>query len=112
MRLILSLSILFFSKTLLAEQLGQFIKNSGYGAAGGAVVGVVSLAFVDKPSENLNNISKGAALGLYAGIGYGIYQLFNPRPTIEKNYIDEVQHHLLPTISSSGDWNIIAIWKF
>ncbi len=54
----------------------RFLKSCGYGTLGGALAGVVSLAFTDKPSEHLNNIAKGASLGLYFGIGYGLYRVY------------------------------------
>lgn len=62
-----------------------FLKSCGYGALGGAGAGVMSLAFVDKPSEQLNNISKGASLGLYFGIGYGLYKVYGA-PESKSNY--------------------------
>ena len=41
----------------------------GYGAVGGAALGVASLAFGGKP----RSIAQGASLGLYAGILFGAY---------------------------------------
>lgn len=70
------LAILFFQvpKTQ-AQNLRSFIKNCAWGSLLGAGAGVVSLAFVDKPGESWNNVAKGASLGLYSGIAYGLYDL-------------------------------------
>lgn len=50
---------------------------SGYGAAGGALLGLASMAFDGKA----RNIPRGASLGLYAGLlfsAYVIYSHYNP----------------------------------
>lgn len=39
----------------------------------GAGVGVVSLLAEDKPDKHMINIARGASLGLYAGMAYGLY---------------------------------------
>ncbi len=42
-------------------------------------MGVASLAFSDDPGSKMNNIARGASLGLYAGIGFGLYVVYgNP----------------------------------
>lgn len=46
---------------------------SAYGTAAGALIGVASLAFTEDPGSKLNNIARGASLGLYAGMGLGLY---------------------------------------
>jgi hypothetical protein len=58
-----------------AKDLRGFLKNCAWGTLGGAAAGVVSLAFIDKPSESWGNVARGASLGLYAGIAYGLVQL-------------------------------------
>lgn len=45
---------------------------AGAGAAG-AVIGLSTLSFVDKPSEHLPNIWTGAALGVIAGVVFVAY---------------------------------------
>lgn len=67
--------ILLQTQSVFAQDLKAFLKSCAWGALGGATVGVVSLAFTDKPSESWGNVAKGASLGLYAGIGYGIYKM-------------------------------------
>lgn len=49
-----------------------FLTIVGYGAAGGALLGVASLAF----GTSSRAIAQGASLGLYAGILFGSYVLF------------------------------------
>lgn len=89
------------------SQLRTFLVSCGYGTAIGAAVGAGSLAFTDDPGSKLTNIAKGASLGLYAGIGIGIYlnskktlaeessdvSSFTPviSPLFQKNKIDGVQ---------------------
>jgi len=68
-----------------------FLVACGYGTAIGAAVGAASLAFTDDPGSKLNNIAKGASLGLYTGIGVGLY--LNSQP----NYQEDVT--FVPVVS-------------
>lgn len=47
-----------------------------YGVLAGTLVGAASLAFVDKPGDNLNRVARGASFGLYAGILLGFYVVY------------------------------------
>lgn len=67
-----------------AQGLRDFLKTCAWGSAFGVAAGVVSLAVSEKPSESWNNVAKGASLGLYAGIGYGLYQLNRPAQTYHR----------------------------
>jgi hypothetical protein len=49
-----------------------FLTIVGYGAAGGAILGVASMAF----GTSTRAVAQGASLGLYAGILFGSYVLF------------------------------------
>ncbi len=49
-----------------------FMTIVGYGAAGGAILGVASMAF----GTSTRAVAQGASLGLYAGILFGSYVLF------------------------------------
>jgi len=49
-----------------------FLTIVGYGTAGGAILGVASLAF----GTSTRAVAQGASLGLYAGILFGSYVLF------------------------------------
>lgn len=55
-----------------AQDMRSFLKTCAVGTGAGALIGTMSLVLTNKPSENLNNIAKGASLGLYAGIIYGL----------------------------------------
>ncbi len=67
-------SFLFFSSQSYAAELNSFLQACGYGTLIGAGVGVVTLAFEKNPSDHANNIARGASLGLYGGIVYGLLE--------------------------------------
>jgi hypothetical protein len=74
--LILVVLALFSSSAKAQQQVGptrEFITSVTYGVLAGTLVGVASLAFTTNPGENLNKIARGASLGLYLGIGLGLY---------------------------------------
>lgn len=54
----------------------EFIMSCTYGVLAGSLVGIASLAFVDKPSDNLQRVARGASLGLYTGILLGLYVVY------------------------------------
>lgn len=65
-----------FNSSAQAQAVGpsrEFITSVTYGVLAGTLVGVASLAFTTNPGENLNKIARGASLGLYLGIGLGLY---------------------------------------
>src|SRR5580704_12500933 len=75
--LITSLLLLSLSTRAVAENQGrEFLMSCTYGVLAGTLVGVASLAFVDKPGENLNRVARDASLGLYAGILLGFYVVY------------------------------------
>ncbi len=59
-----------------AEPMRDFIMSCSYGVLAGTLVGAATLAFSDKPGDNLNKIARGASFGLYAGILLGTYVLY------------------------------------
>lgn len=63
-----------------APELKTFIKNGGYGAGIGAAVGLALVAISDQPSSNTRDVARGASLGLYAGIIYGISEWNQSQP--------------------------------
>jgi len=91
---LLVLVLILQTQTVFANDLRTFLKNCAWGTIGGAAVGVASLAFTDKPSESWSNVAKGASLGLYAGIAYGLYQI-NKEPTTQYQQPDFA---LFPTL--------------
>jgi hypothetical protein len=66
--------MLLFSASGQCEAIRDFFISCGYGTLAGAAVGAMSVAVSENPSEKSMNIARGASLGLYAGIGYGIYR--------------------------------------
>ena len=61
-----------------ADNMSIFLKSCAYGALAGAAVGLASLAISDNPGGKINNVARGASLGLYAGVGIGAYLINNP----------------------------------
>jgi len=54
----------------------EFIMSCTYGVLAGTLVGAASLAFSNKPGESLQNVARGASIGLYVGIGLGYYTAY------------------------------------
>ncbi len=75
-RLLFALILTFtfgFSPRASADPMKEIIVSSAYGVLAGTLVGAATLAFTDRPGDNLKNIARGASLGLYAGILLGLY---------------------------------------
>ena len=67
-----------------ANAMNDFVVSCSYGVLAGTLVGAASLAFSDRPGDNLNRIARGASLGLYAGILLGLYVVYGtPSPEEE-----------------------------
>lgn len=49
-----------------------FLKRCGWGTVAGAGLGLISLGLEDHPYDHWSNVAKGASLGLYGGIIYGL----------------------------------------
>jgi hypothetical protein len=47
--------------------------SCSYGVLAGTLVGAATLAFTNKPGDNINKVARGASLGLYAGMILGAY---------------------------------------
>jgi hypothetical protein len=63
-------------RTAKAEPMREFVMSASYGVLAGTLVGVATLAFTDRPGDNLNKVARGASLGLYAGILLGAYIVY------------------------------------
>ena len=63
------------TETYAASQLQVVAEDTLWGALIGALVGTAALAFRDHPSDHLDLITRGAAVGLVCGVGFGIYEI-------------------------------------
>lgn len=97
--LVLFLGLSLNTFALERNKMRTFLVACGYGTAIGAAVGAGSLAFTDDPGSKLSNVAKGASLGLYAGIGIGLY--LNSLPTHVEESVESVG--VLPVI--------FPVWK-
>lgn len=59
-----------------ADSTREFMMSAAYGTLAGTIVGAATLAFSEKPGDNLNKVARGASLGLYAGILLGLYVIY------------------------------------
>lgn len=75
-----------FQPKAKAEAMREFIMSCSYGVLAGTLVGAASLAFSDKPGDNLNKVARGASFGLYAGILLGLYVVYGV-PSAEESEI-------------------------
>lgn len=67
----------FASPSALANPKTElFFSQVTSGVLMGALLGTATLAFTERPADNLQNIARGASLGLYAGILVGLYQIY------------------------------------
>ena len=102
----------------------EFIMSCTYGVLAGTLVGAASLAFTDKPGDNLQRVARGASLGLYAGIALGYYTVYylpkkfeqqeeerlNPDNVYQKSHENLNQNHFAfyPTLVSEEAENASA----
>jgi hypothetical protein len=68
--------VMAFPRAARADAMKEIIMSSAYGVLAGTLVGAATLAFTDRPGDNLRNIARGASLGLYAGILLGLYVIY------------------------------------
>lgn len=108
----------------------EFIMSCTYGVLAGTLVGAASLAFTSQPGQNLQNVARGASLGLYAGIALGFYTVYILPKQLEKedeNKLDEkTEDHrsalphmmLFPIVAERKDGSEsagvggMALWRF
>jgi len=91
--IIVTLLFSFFTLTFSGmaearESTVKFILKDGfYGALVGALVGGAALAFSGNPEDHYDFISKGAAIGAVAGVGYGFYQANQSTATLQNGTV-------------------------
>lgn len=111
--LILSFLLVFNFQVVNAEELKTFLRSCGYGTLIGAGVGLASLVFEKKPNESYSNIARGASLGLYAGIGVGLFMVNNPSSSVEALTVKEPSSNffLAPNFDNQS-LNAFYIYRF
>ncbi len=87
---------LAFPSKAKAEPLKELIMSSAYGVLAGTLVGAATLAFTERPGDNLRNIARGASLGLYAGILLGLYVIY----VVPESGEEEAEGDVYPSESS------------
>ncbi|MFZ4404912.1 MAG: hypothetical protein ACOYOK_12485 [Pseudobdellovibrionaceae bacterium] len=92
------------------SKLKTFLQMAGYGTLAGAGLGVVSLAFKDRPSENINNIARGASLGLYAGMIYGLVLANKPEEKNDLVFWPQILHQ--PGSASPTGYGVVGQYSF
>lgn len=110
---ILSTILVFNFQIVHAEELKTFLRSCGYGTLIGAGVGLASLVFEKKPNESYSNIARGASLGLYAGIGVGLFMVNNPSTTTESltNNLQKTNFYLVPDFDNRAV-NALYVFRF
>ena len=95
--------LLFVSSAQAAGEsnLGRFLKRCAWGTGIGAAVGAVSLITEDKPSDHTVNIARGASLGLYGGIGYGVWEISEENARLRRSQ-EFVSGQVVPLYSAGG----------
>ncbi len=79
------------SRKAYASPEGEFLLSCTYGVLAGTLVGAASLAFVDRPGDNLQHVARGASIGLYLGIGLGVYTVYVLPGQIEKEEEERIE---------------------
>lgn len=113
------LKVLLFIGTLFIGSLSraetnsskEFITSVTYGVLAGTLVGVASLAFTSNPGENLNKIARGASLGLYLGIGLGLYVVYGGGDENPESVRYVPKTFVYPLISERGVEGAAATWN-
>jgi len=76
--IVILISTLSFSAVAM-DNMTIFLKSCAYGTAAGALVGLATLATSENPDGKMSNIARGASIGLYAGIGFGLYTIYGKK---------------------------------
>lgn len=96
-----------------AGPMKEFVTACTYGVLAGTMVGTATLAFANKPGDSLQNVARGASIGLYSGILLGLYVVYIVPGQIEREKMELYEDqglpppearrfHLFPLISKNG----------
>lgn len=94
--LIAAIMIGSVSRESKAEPMREFIMSCSYGVLAGTLVGAATLAFSDKPGDNLNKVARGASIGLYLGILLGVYVVYGVPNQEEAEIRDQLGFKMKP----------------
>ncbi len=78
-----------------------FLKSCAYGTLAGAALGLATLATSENPSGKMSNVARGASLGLYAGIGFGVYTIYGKKDH-DSDLVQQSPIWFSPVTSQSG----------
>jgi hypothetical protein len=87
-----------FSSQAKANQMKDFLVTCATGTAVGALLGLASLAFTEDPGGKVSNVARGASLGLYAGIAFGLVKVYGEN----QNYESQNLLYFSPMLASLG----------
>lgn len=104
---------LIWSQSGFTQELKQFLKSCGYGTLAGAGLGLASLVFEKKPNESYGNIARGASLGLYGGIAYGLYTMSRPIDSKSNDIVqNEKSSHYFVAPTLDGRIETVFLYRF
>lgn len=106
------LLLVFFSQSAFSQDLKQFLKSCGYGTLAGAGLGLASLVFEKKPNESYGNIARGASLGLYGGIAYGLFAVHLPANKNENDIVENDGNKFFVYPTADGKIETFYVFKF
>lgn len=99
----------------------EFVTSCTYGVIAGTIVGAATLAFSQNPGDKLHRISRGASLGLYAGIMLGFYVTYGVGggdeydeegdPYVWKKKVQPPDLVVFPLLSQNGLDGAAATWN-
>lgn len=106
-------AFLLISQSAFSQELKQFLRACGYGTLAGAGLGVASLVFEKKPNESYGNIARGASLGLYGGMVYGLVSM-RPEPETKGGdiVVNEQKSFYLISPTLNGSIETVFVYRF
>ncbi len=122
-RFILGLSLLLSigTSSLHAQSLEVVFKDGIWGAGIGATIALASWSLTDQDTDELRvQLTRGASLGLLAGVGYGLYEVNSGNSVFGQNTSEPpslFSYHLpsnrlevrpvfpVPALHASSSWN-------
>lgn len=106
------ISLLLVSQSAFSQDLKQFLKSCGYGTLAGAGLGLASLVFEKKPNESYANIARGASLGLYGGIVYGLFSMNQVKEKSSDDIVETEKNRLFVYPTADGKIETMYVFRF